>query len=227
MAVFSLSLRADEAKAPSEGAPSAASAPAPEAKAPAKKDEKAFSGDALKVKTELEGLFLASQKVNKAGELDKARGVIETGLDWERIAHDCLGNANWKKQTAANRDQFKSLLKKVISKTAYSRMDSFWTDSTTYKFQKIEVKGKNAVAKCKFNVKEDSVVLEYFLQKKDDKWVIYDIAYDDIRYSENISEQISAFLKEGKFAGLLDKLRKRLEELDNAKEDDAKASKKS
>lgn len=198
----------------------------PDAKSGAGK-EKAFTGEALKVKNQLEVLFVASQKVNKAGEQDKARSTIDAGLDWERIAHDCLGAANWNKQSAANREQFKGLLKKVVSKTAYSRMDSFWTGNTTYRFQKIDVKGKEAVAKCKFNVKDDSVALEYYLEKKGDKWVIFDIAYDDLRYSENINEQISAFLKEGKFAGLIDKLKKRLDELENASEDDKKSSKKS
>ena len=42
---------------------------------------------------------------------------------------------------------------------------------------------------------------------------IYDIAYEDIQYSKNIREQIDAFLKESNFASLLDKLRKRRDEL--------------
>ncbi len=225
---LSVSLHADEAaKAPTDE-PGKAPA-ATEAKPSSSGAEKVYTGEALKVKEQVIALFEASKNVNKAGESDKARGVIETGLDWDRIAKDCLGNTNWNKQAGANRDQFRALLKKVISKTAYSRMDSFWTDSTTYKFQKIDVKGTNAVVKTKFNVKDDVLVLEYFMQKKAAKWVIYDIAYDDIRYSENINEQITAFLKEGKFAGLLDKLKKRLAEIDNAKDDDdkAKASKKS
>ena len=43
--------------------------------------------------------------------------------------------------------------------------------------------------------------------------MIYDISYEDIRYSTNISEQIDAFLKDGNFATLLEKLRKRRDEL--------------
>ncbi len=204
--------------------PNAVVTPAPESKAAEstspKKGEKAFTGEALKVKNQLVALFEASQKVGKNGENEKARNIIEAGVDWDRIAKDCLGNSNWNRQSVANRDKFKTLLRKVVSKTAYSRMDSFWTEGTSYKFTKIDVKGKTADVKCKFVVKDDSVPLEYFLQKKGDKWVIYDIAYDDLRYSENINEQIAAFLKDGKFAGLLDKLQKRLEELNNADNDE-------
>jgi ABC-type transporter MlaC component len=54
------------------------------------------------------------------------------------------------------------------------------------------------------------------LIKKEGAWKIYDIAFEDIHYSENIREQIQAFLSENKakgFANLLEKLRKKKSEL--------------
>jgi len=179
-----------------------------------------FQGEALKLKTYLEELFDASKKVNAEGETKKSsRLKLEQALDWERVARDCLGNSHWKQQSAANRDSFKKLLKDVILKTAFSRIDKFWNDvdKTTYLFEAIDIKNLNAHVKVKFNVKSDTILLEYYMEKKGPKWMLYDVAYEELRYSVNINEQIDAFLKEKSFTALLDKLRKRREELDEEK----------
>jgi ABC-type transporter MlaC component len=63
-------------------------------------------------------------------------------------------------------------------------------------------------------VKEDSFGLDYYLSKKGNQWLISDIAYEELKYSANIREQLDAFLKEKSFSDLLTKLRKRSEELD-------------
>ena len=104
-----------------------------------------------------------------------------------------------------------------------SGVKEFWDGNTKYKFENIEIKGSTAKVPTKFFVKGEPFMLEYFFSKKGDQWLIYDISYEDVRYSTNISEQIDAFLKEGNFATLLDKLRKRRDELS---EETAKPAKK-
>lgn len=172
-----------------------------------------FTGESLKLKTTLEALFEASKKVNaQGGERTKARAAIDNALDWDKIAQLCLGAEVWKKQEA-NRGKFRALLKDVISKTAYTRLDTFW-NGTTPIFEKIEVSGTTALSKVRFKVKEESFLLEYYFNKRGSNWTIYDIAYEGERYSEQISTQIAAYLKESTFASLLDKLKKRSAELD-------------
>lgn len=206
----------------SEKPAAAATAPAPTVGKDGKRDAstKTYTGEAQNLKLQLIQLFEASEKVNSPAEKAAARGTIESAVDWDRIAKTCLG-AQGKNQSAANREQFQKLLRGVILKTAFSRMDSFW-DGTTYRFDKIDVKGKEASVKAKFKVKEDTIALDYFMGKKGDKWMMYDIVVDDLRYSEVINEKVTAFLKEGKFAGLLDSLKKRLEELQKDTADNKK-----
>jgi ABC-type transporter MlaC component len=166
------------------------------------------------VTDKLEELFQASRKVNAPGdEKQKARTLIENSMDWEKIAQLCLGSKQAKKNAGKNLDSFKNLLKEVVIKTAYTRLDKFWDGNTKYQFENIELKGNTAKVPTKFFVKGEPAMLEYFLSKKGDQWLIYDISYEEIRYSTNISEQIDAFLKEGNFASLLDKLKKRRDEL--------------
>jgi len=200
---------------PSYGADEPAKAPdaAAVAEAPAG-TEATLTPEQEKIWSEMKALFEASKLVNsaKAAEKAQARAKIESALDWDKVAADCLGKANVKK-AGAKYGAFKNLLKEVMLKTAYSRMDKFW-DGATYKLNKIDQKGGTAVLKAEFDVKSEPIYLEYFFNKKS-KWLISDISYEDMRYSVNINEQLDSFLKENPFPALLDKLKKRSAELDS------------
>lgn len=209
--VFSVGLYAEEAATTDTAKPEEKAA-APAA-APVDATTKTFSGESAKIKEMLETLFDASKKVNKPVETkNKYRGIIESGLDWNQVATSCLGK-NVSKGSAAQKEQFKNLLKDVAVKTAYTRLDTFW-DGAKYKFDDITANGTDGHAHSSFTVKGDTFGLDYYLSKKSGKWLIVDIAFKNERYSVNIKEQINEFLSQGNFAKLLDKLKKRREELD-------------
>ena len=172
------------------------------------------SGPALELKTYLEELFDFSKKVNseKADELNQAREKIGSSLDWEKVAEGCVGAKTWKKQSSGNRESFKKLLKDVILRTAYTRLDKFWLGGTTYLWEKLDVQGDEATAISKFTVKKERFEVVYYLHKTN-TWFIQDIAYEGERYGENINQQISGFLKEHSFPDLLEKLKRRKQEL--------------
>jgi phospholipid transport system substrate-binding protein len=207
-----LGLGGSQAARAAEGAPEAKATEAP---------PQQFSGEQLKIKSYMEELFEASKTVNRPPEqVGKSRAKIEGAFEWERVAQDCIGKKQWGKLSASQRTQFKSMLHDVMVKTAFSRMDTFW-DKTTYQFDKIQVnKDNTALVVSKFIVSNDSFGLEYYLFKKNGRWYVYDISYEGLRYSVNINEQITAFLKEKSFSGLMEKLKKRRDELDS----DAKKS---
>jgi phospholipid transport system substrate-binding protein len=173
-----------------------------------------FSGEALRIKEQLVELFDASRKVNGSPADKKAsREKIEAAMDWEQVAKDCLGPVEWKKASASNRATYQDLLRDVVVKTAFTRLDTFW-DGASYQFTKIDVKGSRAKASVTYKVKAETFELEYSLLRRGKQWAVYDIAFEGMLYSENIREQITAFLKEKGFASLIDKLKKRREELD-------------
>lgn len=209
---------ADTAK-PKES-PAAAAVTAPTTESAAKpgttetKSAGALSADQTAIQTYLSELFEASKNANSQGkEKEAARGRIESSVDWNKIAEMCMGGAKpWNAQSPKNREEFSKLLREIIALTAYSRMSDFWKD-TSYSFQKIEVKGSVAEVAAKFRSKKEDYILSYFLHRVGKGWRIYDLAFEDLKYSENIHEQIDAFLKEKSFAQLLDKLRKRKSDL--------------
>lgn len=178
------------------------------------KTEPALSGPAAEAKKRMEFLFDVSKKVNSANaaEKNKARAEIDGALDWDKVAEDAMGSAEYKKQSPKNRADFKNLLKDVIVRTAYTRLDKFW-EGATYAFGTIEAKGGKAHIPAKFTVGGEPFSLDYYLVNKGGKWLIYDLAFEGEKYSININEQISAFLREKSFPNLMEKLRKRRNEL--------------
>lgn len=179
-----------------------------------KSTEPVITGQALEAKKRMEFLFEISRKVNSmnVGEKNKARTEVDGALDWDKIAEDAMGASDYKKQSVTNRNDFKSLLKDVITRTSYTRLDKFW-EGATYSFGNIEVKSGKAHVIGKFMVKGEPFTLDYYLLNKGGKWLIYDIAFEGERYSVNINEQITAFLREKSFSHLMEKLRKRRNEL--------------
>jgi ABC-type transporter MlaC component len=219
---FAIAVHADETATPgaepTREPESAPAGPAPLEKSAAEKSHldaegKSFTGEALEMKNTMDGLFEASRHVNEKGpEKDKSRAKIEDALDWERVARDCVGAARYKKLSAQNKEKLRSLLHQVIVKTAFTRLDTFWTN-TKYSFRKITSKNGSGVVDSKFSVGKDNFDLVYYLYKKENRWWIYDISFEDMRYSENINEQLEAFLKEKPFSALLEKLQKRLDDI--------------
>lgn len=180
-----------------------------------KSKAESFSKEQVAIKANLENLFKYSREVNdkNASVKSKARKIIGGSLDWKQVAKDCLGADEWNKQTAANRSNFENLLQDVVLKTAFQRLDKFWTANTTYSFQSIEVTGDKSHVGVEFVIDDEEFLLDYYLQQKNKQWYIVDIAYEEMRYSENIREQINSFLKESDFNKLLGKLKKRRGEL--------------
>lgn len=186
------------------------------ATAPAPSAAPQFTGKEAEVKKRMDVLFELSKHVNhiEAKKRNEARSAIDAALDWDRVSEDAIGSSEWRKLSAANRTSFRDLLKDVIVRTAYTRLDKFWEGGTTFSIDKITMeKGGKAHLVAKFVLKEEPFILDYYLYSKGPKWNIYDIAFEGERYSININEQITAFLREKSFSGLLDKLRKRRAEL--------------
>lgn len=195
---------------------------------PATPAAKTFSGEAAKIQEHLTSVFESARKVNADGA-DKApaRDKVQKSMDWERVAKDCLGAGEWKKAGAANQKAYKDLLQDVIIRTAYTRVDTFMKGAT-YTFKDIKVKGKEAQATVIFKQGVDEFTLDYYLSKGAAGWLVYDIAFEEIRYSENIREQIQAFLADkGKAKGFSSLLAKLKERRDKLVEDAASAKKES
>ena len=164
------------------------------------------------VKQTIEGLIAASKQIMDTSDEGQAnRRKIEAALNWNAISEKCLGRDLWEKKKAT---PFPTLLREVVTKTAFSRIAKLWKEVRKFEIKSVTLTGTHAIVKARFVAKQ-TFAITYYFGKKDGHWLIDDIAYDDLLYSENISEQINGFLKSHSFSQLLAKMKKRLHELDS------------
>jgi ABC-type transporter MlaC component len=182
------------------------------------KAKKKFTGESLKIKQRLEKLFEYTKTVDTTQKGHKRnRRKIEAAVDWNKIAIMCLGRAQWKKTKLSNRNEYASLLREIISLSAYSRMLDFW-QGAKYEFHKIQINSNIARVIVLFSKNDnegngDEYTFDYYLEKKKGQWFLYDLAYEELKYSETINDQIETFLEENSFAELLKRLHKRPDEV--------------
>ena len=117
----------------------------------AEKAAEAYTGEQKVIHEKMEQLFQDSKSVNaEPAEKKKARSNIEQAVNWDAIAKKCLGEGEWRKQSASNRKAFSGLLKQVIILSAFDRLDKFWQEGTTYTYSKIDVKKDEAHVAAEF-----------------------------------------------------------------------------
>lgn len=176
---------------------------------------KTWTGEQKKIQAQMDELFAASKQVKQPGDVGKsAKRKVEASLDWQQISKDCLGKDISGAQSAGDLKKFEGLLRDVVVKTAYSRLETFWKSVKGYEFDKIEVKKDTATVLAKFTVDSELYDLEYFLRKKNGMWWIVDISFEGVRYSGTIHEKLKEFFQEKKsFSSLIERLSKRRQEL--------------
>lgn len=162
----------------------------------------------------LEDLFETSKDLGKNPE---KRQAFEQNFDWSRVSDACLASPAVKKQhlDPKSRERFQTLIRQLVAATAYNNMDRLWSKTTGYKIDKVTEQGNEVIINVVFGTSSGrKFKVDYFFYKKDGKWWIYDIANDDIKYTDLIREQVESFLEtENSFQKLLRHLEKRLKEV--------------
>jgi phospholipid transport system substrate-binding protein len=156
---------------------------------------------------ELNGLL----KQGKPAE-PRVEAVFDQILDYDALAKDSLGPL-WNERSEAERKEFQGILKKLVQR-AYKKNLKKTLDYA------IEYKGaekRNAsfvvrtVAKNKKNAREEPISIDYALHEVDGKWKIRDIVTEGSSLVNNYKSQFRRVIKKDGFAGLIAKMKKKLD----------------
>ncbi len=189
-------------------------------------------GQSTELKSQIEKLIISSQHLKPTPGVSDAtdsqsKAIIESSLHWTEIARRCFDDPNaaknsrkkrprkstYDKLSAKDRHEFETLLRQIVTQTAYGRLYKFWKDVSKYQVQKASANGDSGTVRVKFFVKPKPFVIDYDFRSVNGQWLIEDVVYDeDIRYSENIREQVQGYLEEKghNFRSLISKLKERL-----------------
>ena len=132
-------------------------------------------------------------------------------LDLGAMGEKSLG-AHWQEATAEEQKEFQDLLWKLIEFIAYPRSVKFiGTYEITY--PKVEPAGSGFQVHSVIKQQAEGLdaPVEYHVYQKEGQWKIDDIVLDDVSITEDLGGQFDRLIKDSKFAGLLAKMRERLD----------------
>ena len=132
-------------------------------------------------------------------------------FDFQEMSKRVLGKP-WKKLSQGKRDEFVALFTKLLQYVYIGQVDDYLDKEIKFTSQRI--KGKRAEVKTLFVDGAKSIPVSYALILRADKWMVYDIAVENISLVRNYMEQIRTVLRDKEFAGLISMLQKKIQELE-------------
>ena len=129
-----------------------------------------------------------------------------------RVVAERAFGKRWETLTQAQRNEFMSLFSTLLEEKAYPKSGSFFAD-LTIKFLGETVTGDRATVKTEVvHPKEGEITIDYWLERKEGRWVIVDVILDGASLAFDIRSQVTQILAKDSFATLIQRMKDRLTE---------------
>jgi ABC-type transporter MlaC component len=162
------------------------------------------------VETIIEG---ASHLDDKAAHAENAR-TIEGLVDFQKLANDALGS-NASAASAAQKKEIAELLKGIITRTVYPEAPKFFRDVTVdYTAESKTPQNTTHITSVVTKGSKRSTV-EYWLAPENNSYKVVDLSIEGERWVENVHDQFDEIIGKKGVSGLIQKMKKRLHELES------------
>jgi len=144
--------------------------------------------------------------------------AIESLVDFHKLALDALGS-DASEASAKQKNDIEALLKGIITRTVYPEAPKFFRDVTiAYTAEETGAHGATHITSVVTKGTKRSTV-EYWLAPQADGagFKVVDLAIEGERWVENVHEQFDEHIRKKGVAGLIQKMKKRLGELEAGK----------
>ena len=162
----------------------------------------------------------AKQSVAKNTQLQEE---INRNIDFSQMARQALGQAA-ASRSPAELAWFDTTLKEIITRTVYPEAPRF-LNAVKISYRDVKLDGGKAKVASVVRQKGESTDVDYSLRETPEGWRVVDVAIDGESWGETISEQVRKTLEKRSWAGLKEKLSKRLASLKAGKKTSAKDDK--
>jgi phospholipid transport system substrate-binding protein len=143
---------------------------------------------------------------NKDKRRDQLRLLINPKFDFGEMAKRSLGTY-WKEITPAEQEEFVRVFSDLLARTYLSRIET--VKPGMVKVDAEDVDFPKALVKTTVTNKGDQFPIDYKLLSRDGKWQVYDVVIENIGLVANYRNEFAGIIRKEKFAGLLDRLRKK------------------
>ena len=135
--------------------------------------------------------------------------VLSEEIDFDSLSKRVVSK-HWKKATAEQKTQFKTLFLKIMTDTYFSLLKNYNNEKVLFTKEQIKKTKKNtyAIVDTKIQTSDKTIPVRYRLIKKEDSWKIYDFIPEGISIVTTYKNNYSKTLKKMGMQGLLEDMAK-------------------
>ena len=135
------------------------------------------------------------------------RKLATEAFDVQETARRALG-PHWQQRTPAEREEFVQLFADLLERTYIAKIDLYGGERLKFTDERID--GDSAVVRAKVTTRQGAEVpVEGRMHKRADRWLIYDVAIENISLIANYRAQFDRIIRTSSFAELVKRLRNR------------------
>jgi len=150
---------------------------------------------------------LEDNSLKAADRRAAVRKLAIDAFDVQETARRALG-PHWQQRTPAEREEFVHLFADLLESTYIAKIDLYGGERLKFTDEKVD--GDIAVVRAKVTTKQGTdVPVEARMNKKNDRWLIYDVAIENISLISNYRAQFDRIIRTSSYGELVKRLRNR------------------
>lgn len=155
--------------------------------------------------------ILQDPALRQADKRAAARKVAAEVFDVQETAKRALGR-HWQARTPAEREEFVQLFADLLERTYIHKIDLYGGERLVYTQEVVD--GDYATVRAKVATRQGTEVpIEAKLHRRGERWLIYDVAVENISLIANYRSQFDRIIRTASFQELMSRLRTRRDEL--------------
>jgi phospholipid transport system substrate-binding protein len=140
------------------------------------------------------------------------RAVVDEVIDWEEMSRRSLG-IHWQKRSDEEKREFVRLFSQLIEKTYRDKVEDYAGEKVNYVGEKID--GEYAEVESRIlTSKNTEIPVNYKMNRKQDKWWVYDIVIEGVSFVNNYRTQFNSILASSSYPGLVKQLKAKTEKVE-------------
>jgi phospholipid transport system substrate-binding protein len=139
---------------------------------------------------------------------EKLRELINPKFNFAEMSKRSLG-PNWNDLSPDEQKEFTTVFSELLARTYLSKIET--VKPGMVKVESEQVEAPRAVVKTTVTSKGDTFPIDYKLTLSNNTWQVYDVVIENIGLVANYRNEFSGIIRKEKFAGLMERLRKKIE----------------
>ncbi|MGE0681049.1 MAG: phospholipid-binding protein MlaC, partial [Candidatus Binatia bacterium] len=135
-------------------------------------------------------------------------------FDSQEIAKRCL-SIHWDELNETQQKEFVDLFTKLVKHSYQGTLERHVKDAQ-FSFDHERIEGDSAEVETRIlspSLEDKALSLNYRLHRTEGKWLIYDVVAENVSLVQNYRNQFSRMLKDSSYDGLVQALRKKIQDL--------------